>query len=129
MFVFEKSSIYGNTVVDKSLNFSVRIVNLYKYLIKKDKNMFAVYNQLLKSGTSIGANISESQAAASMKDFTNKLAISLKESFETNYWLKILYRAKILEQREFESLSSDNKELIKLLVSIIKTSKEKLKKL
>ena len=127
--MFEKSSIYGNTVVDKSLNFSVRIVNLYKYLIKKDKNMFAVYNQLLKSGTSIGANISESQSAASMKDFTNKLAIFLKESFETNYWLKILYRAKILEQREFESLSSDNKELIKLLVSIIKTSKEKLKKL
>jgi four helix bundle protein len=129
VFVFEKSSIYGNTVVDKSLNFSVRIVNLYKYLIKKDKNMFAVYNQLLKSGTSIGANISESQSAALMKDFTNKLAIFLKESFETNYWLKILYRAKILEQREFESFSSDNKELIKLLVSIIKTSKEKLKKL
>lgn len=129
MFVFERSPAYGNIVVDKSLKFAIRIVNLYKYLNKKDRNLFAVYNQLLKSGTSIGANISESQAATSLKDFTNKLGISLKEGYETDYWLKILYRSEILEEKEFESLSADNKELIKLLTSIIKTSKDKLKKL
>lgn len=129
MFVLENSPVYRNTIVDKSLKFAIRIVNLYKYLVKKDNSLYAIYNQLLRSGTSIGANISESQAAASLKDFTNKLSISLKESYETNYWLQILYRSDILEAREFESLSADTKELIKLLVSIIKTSKEKLIKL
>ncbi len=89
--------------------------------------MYAVYNQLLRSGTSIGANISESQAAASARDFISKLAISLKEGYETNYWLQILYKVKILEEKEFRSLSSDNEELIKLLISIIKTSRSKLK--
>jgi four helix bundle protein len=129
MFVLENSSVYRNTIVDKSFKFAVRIVNLYKYLVKKDKSLYAIYNQLLRSGNSIGANVSESQAAASLKDFTNKLSISLKESYETNYWLQILYGSDILEEREFESLSADIKELIRLLVSIIKTSKEKLRKL
>ncbi len=126
MFIFEKTQAYGNPVVDKSLHFAIRIVRLYRYLIKKDKDMFAVYNQLLKSGTSIGANISESQGAASTKDFLNKLSISLKEGFETDYWLRVLYGSEILDINEFESLDSDNKELIKLLISIIKTSKKKL---
>ena len=129
MFVYEKSPVYGNPVVEKSLEFSIRIVNLYKYLVRRDKSLFAIYNQVLRSGTSIGANISESQAASSLKDFTNKLAISLKESYETGYWLQILYRSKILGEKEFESLNADNKELIKLLISIIRTSKEKLNKL
>ncbi len=88
--------------------------------------MFAVYNQLLRSGASIGANISESQAAASTRDFINKLGISLKEGFETQYWLKILFESEILNKNEYESLDSDNKELIKLLISIIKTSKTRL---
>jgi four helix bundle protein len=128
MFVYEKSPVYGNPVVEKSYKFAIRIINLYKYLVRKDKSLFAIYNQVLRSGTSIGANISESQAASSLKDFTNKLAISLKESYETGYWLRILYRSNILEEKEFESLNSDNKELIKLLISIIRTSKEKLNK-
>jgi four helix bundle protein len=126
MFLFEKSSAYGNPVVDKSLKFAIRIIKLYKYLIKKDKNLFAVYNQLLKSGTSVGANISESQAAISSKDFINKLGISLKEGYETEFWLQVLYDSEILDQKEFYSLNMDNKELIRL-ISIIKTSKEKIK--
>lgn len=129
MFVFEKSIAYGNPVVEKSLKFAIRVVKLYKYLIKKDRNLFAVYNQLLKSGTSIGANISESQAAISTKDFINKLGISLKEGFETDFWLQVLYECEILDEKEFNSLNNDNKELIKLLVSILKTTRNKLKKL
>ena len=126
MFVYEKSPVYGNPVVDKSLKFAIRIVRLYKYLVKKDKDLTAVYNQLLKSGTSIGANISESQGATSTRDFINKLGISLKEGFETDYWLQVLYGSEILDEKEFESLNSDNKELLKILISIIKTSKDKL---
>ena len=126
MFVFEKSPAYGNPVVEKSLKFAIRIVKLYKYLIKKDKNLFAIYNQLLKSGTSIGANISESQAAISSKDFINKLGISLKEGYETDYWLKVMFGSEILDEKEFNSLNTDNKGLIKLLISILKTSRNKL---
>ncbi len=125
MSVYEKSPVYGNPIVDKSLKYAIRIVKLYKYLVKNDKDLTAVYNQLLKSGTSIGANISESQGATSTKDFINKLGISLKEGFETDYWLQVLYGSEILEEKEFKSLNSDNKELLKLLISIIKTSKNK----
>ncbi len=98
MFVFEKSAVYGNPIADKSLKFAIRIVGLYKYLVHKEKDLSAVYKQLLRSGTSIGANISESKAAVSMKDFINKLGISLKECFETEYWLKILFECKILNK-------------------------------
>jgi four helix bundle protein len=109
-----------NPIVDKSFNFSVRIVKLYKYLIKKEKELVSLYNQILRSGTSIAANVSESQAAASRSDFKNKLRISLKESYETEFWLKLFFKSKILEQKEFESLLKDCQELIKLLTSIIK---------
>jgi four helix bundle protein len=125
LFVYEKSPVYGNPIVDKSLKYAIRIVKLYKYLVKNDKDLTAVYNQLLKSGTSIGANISESQGATSTRDFISKLGISLKEGFETDYWLQVLYGSEILEEKEFKSLNSDNKELLKLLISIIKTSKNK----
>ncbi len=75
----------NNPVVEKSFKFSVRIVNCYKYLIKKDKELKSLYNQLSRAGTSIGANIAESQAAASKADFRNKLRISLKEAYETEF--------------------------------------------
>lgn len=78
-----------NPIVKKSFSFAARIVKCYKYLIKKDKKLISLYNQLLKSGTSIGANIAESQAAASKVDFRNKLRISLKEAYETEFWLKL----------------------------------------
>src|SRR3989304_8365639 len=114
-----------NPVVKKSFSFAVRIVKCYKYLIKKDKYLISLYNQLLDAGTSIGANISESQAAASKADFRNKLRISLKEAYETEFWLKLFYKTEILGKKEFESLLKDCLELIKLLTSIIKSVKLK----
>ena len=114
-----------NPVVKKSFAFAIRIVKCYKYLIKKDKSLISLYNQLLRSGTSIGANISESQAAASKTDFRNKLRISLKEAYETEYWLKLFNESEILDKKEFESLLKDCLELIKLLTSIIKNVKLK----
>jgi four helix bundle protein len=104
-----------NPVVNKSFSFAVRIVKCYKYLIKKDKYLISLNNQLLDSGTSIGAYISESQAAASKTDFRNKLRISLKEAYETE----------LLAKKEFESLLYDCVELIKLPTSIIKNVKLK----
>lgn len=115
-----------NPVVKKSFSFAVRIIKCYKYLIKKDKYLLSLYNQLLDSGTSIGANISESQAAASKADFRNKLRISLKEAYETEFWLKLFYETNLLAKNEFESLLKDCLELIKLLTSIIKNVKLKL---
>ncbi|OGU77336.1 MAG: hypothetical protein A2V93_11860 [Ignavibacteria bacterium RBG_16_34_14] len=115
----------SNPVVEKSFSFSVRIVKCYKYLVKKDKDLRSLYNQLLDSGTSIGANIAESQAAASKTDFRNKLRISLKEAYETEFWLKLFFETEILDDKEFQSLSEDCLELIKLLTSIIKNVKIK----
>ena len=112
-----------NPVVKKSFSFAVRIVKCYKYLVKKDKYLLSLYNQLLDSGTSIGANVSESQAAASKADFRNKLRISLKEAYETEFWLKLFYESEILDKKEFESLLEDCLELIRLLTSIIKSVK------
>jgi len=109
-----------NTVVKKSFSFAVRIVKCYKYLIKKEKDLKSLYDQILHSGTSIGANTAESQAAASKTDFRNKLRISLKKAYETEFWLKLFSETKILDKKEFESLLKDCLELIKLLTSIIK---------
>jgi four helix bundle protein len=114
-----------NPVVKKSFSFAIRIVKCYKYLVKKDRYLISLYNQLLDSGTSIGANISESQAAASKADFRNKLRISLKEAYETEFWLKLFYESEILDKKEFESLLKDCLELIRLLTSIIKSVKLK----
>ena len=114
-----------NPILKKSFSFAVRIVKCYKYLVKKDRNLNSLYNQLLKSGTSIGANISESQAAASKADFRNKLRISLKEAYETEYWLRLFNESEILDKKECDSLLKDCWELIKLLTSIIKNVKLK----
>ena len=114
-----------NPILKKSFSFAVRIVKCYKYLVKKDRNLNSLYNQLLKSGTSIKANISESQAAASKADFRNKLRISLKEAYETEYWLRLFNESEILDKKEFDSLLKDCLELIKLLTSIIKNVKLK----
>ena len=85
---------------------------------------FVLSKQLLRSGTSIGANISESQQAQSRADFVNKLNISLKEAYETNYWLRLLRETDYLSPVEFQSVYSDCQELERLLISIIKTSKQ-----
>ncbi len=88
MKVFEKEVSYGNPIVLKSYKFALRIVKFYKYYIDKDRNLEAIFKQLLRSGTSIGANVSESQSAFTKKDFIHKMGISLKEARETEYWLK-----------------------------------------
>ena len=114
----------NNVVEEKSFEFSVRIVNLYKYLTAQ-KQEFVMSKQLLRSGTSIGANVCEAQQAQSQMDFLSKMSISLKESYESDYWLRLLHKTEYLNEDEYQSIVSDCRSLTKLLVSIIKTTKEK----
>ena len=123
MFAFEKEIKYGNALVEKSFDFSTRIVKFYLFLLKNNRHIEPLLKQVLRSGTSIGANISESQSAYTKKDFINKLGISLKESKETEYWLKLLKETGLIGKDEFESLNNDCVELIKLLTTIIKKAK------
>lgn len=113
----------NNTVEEKSFKFAVRIVKMYKYLIEKKKEHI-LSKQLLRSGTSIGANISEAQQAQSSADFISKMSIALKESTETKYWIKLLCETEYLSEEESNSILNDCVELEKLLVSIVKTSKK-----
>ena len=115
----------GNAIVDKSFSFAVRIVNLHKFLIENHK-AFSLGDQLLRSGTSIGANVTEAQDAQSKKNFTAKLSIALKEARETKYWLQLLIATQYLDKadKHVQTLLADMEEIIKLLVSIIKRSKE-----
>jgi four helix bundle protein len=124
MKIFEKNAEYGNPILDKSFKFSSRIVKYYLIRVKEEYLFKDILRQLLRSGTSIGANVAESQEASSKKDFQNKLSIALKEARETEYWLKLLKESSILSEKEFLSLISDCNELIRLLVSIIKKLKE-----
>ena len=113
----------GATVQEKSFRFAVRIVNLCRYLQTEHKE-YVLSKQLLRRGTSIGANVAESQQAQSRADFVNKLNIALKEAYETNYWLRLMFETQYLNTQEFESIVADCKELEKLLIAIVKTSKE-----
>jgi len=112
----------NNIVADKSKLFAIRIVNLYKYLCTEKKE-YVISKQILRSGTSIGANIKESIYAQSKMDFISKLSIALKEASESEYWLELLFNTNYISQPQFESIHSDCVELIKLLTSIIKSSK------
>ena len=112
-----------NIVFDKSFDFAVRIVNLYKYLCYR-KHEYVLSKQILRSGTSIGANISESRHAQSRPDFITKLTIALKEADETHYWICLLHKTQFLTDRQTESILSDCNEVIRLLASIVKRSKE-----
>ena len=114
-----------NVVKDKSLEFAVRIVNLYKFLVNEQKE-FVMSKQILRSGTSIGANIREAEQAQSRADFINKLNIALKEANETEYWLELLHESEYIEEKTFNSIYADCQELIKLLVAITKTQKGEL---
>ena len=109
-----------------SFNFAVRIVKLYQYLTET-KWEYILAKQLLRSGTSIGANLREARFAQSRKDFIAKCSVALKEAGETQYWLELLYRTDILSQKEYDSLSKDCDELVAMLVSTVKTSKAQLK--
>ena len=112
----------ANIVEEKAFLFAVRIVNVNKYL-NQTKKEFTLSKQLLKSGTSIGANIAEAEQAQSRSDFVSKLNIALKEASESKYWIKLLTATGYLNQSESVSLLNDCTEIEKLLVSIIKTSK------
>ena len=113
-----------NVFVDKSKFFAIRIVRAYKYLTA-EKNEYVLSKQLLRSGTSIGANVKEATRGQSKPDFYSKLNIALKEASETEYWLEILYETEYIDKKLFDSINSDCQELIKLLVSITKTQKQK----
>ncbi len=111
-------------LMDKSEAFTGRILRMYKYLLR-EKGEKVCSNQVVRSGTSIGANISESRNAQSTADFIHKLSIALKEADETVYWLKSLHNGGYLNDKEFESIYNDADELVKMLVSSIKTLKRR----
>ena len=110
-----------NITLEKSFDFAVRIVNLYKHMTSNKKE-YVLSKQLLRSGTSIGANITEAQRGQSKADFTAKMSIALKEAYETDYWLRLLYKTEYINANEYESIDKDIKEIICLLMSICKTA-------
>lgn len=112
-----------NVVADKSKNFAIRIIKFYKYLCDEKKE-FVLSKQILRSGTSIGANIRESKNAQSKADFISKMNIALKEADETAYWMELLWESEILEKSQVIDLYKLNTELIKLLTAIIKSGKK-----
>lgn len=111
----------NNVIQDKSDAFALRIVGLYKHLV--DKSEYVLSKQILRSGTSIGANVVESIYSISKREFIAKMQISLKECAETEYWLNLLYKGKFLDKKIYDSLTMDCKELLRMLTAIIKTSK------
>jgi four helix bundle protein len=114
----------GSVLHIKSYAFAVRIVNMFLHLTDYDWKLKTIYKQVLKSGTSISANVHESEFAQSPSDFISKLHIALKEANETMNWLNLLHDTSFLSDKEFESMSQDCSELIALLVSSIKTVKK-----
>ncbi len=111
------------TVESKSFRFAVRIVKLCKYL-NTDKREYVLSKQLLRAGTSVGANIAEAEQAQSRADFIAKMNIALKETVETNYWLRLLEASDYLTKDEFSSIHSDCRDLEKMLTAIIKSAKK-----
>jgi len=111
-----------NVIVDQSYNFAIRIVNTYKFL-SSEKKEFILSKQLLKSGTSIGANVTEAQGAISTADFSSKISIAYKECLETKYWLKLLHDTKFIEQDSFRSMFKEADEMAKILFSILKKTR------
>ena len=112
-----------SVVEKKSFRFAIRIVKLYQYL-RSTKKEFVLSKQLMRSGTSIGANIAEAQQAQSRADFVAKMNIALKESAETDYWLRLLHATDYLTEQEFASVHSDCDELGKMLTSILKSARK-----
>lgn len=113
----------GNAVLDKSFAFAVRIVKLAQFLLK-ERGESVLSRQVLRSGTSIGANVEEAQAAQSRMDFISKMAIASKEARETRYWLRLLKETHQLDAKHVASLLEDCEELMRLLTAIVKTSQE-----
>ena len=127
-FSIQKGSQFkmkDNILYTKSIAFAIRCVNLYKHLTTEKKE-FVLSKQLLRSGTSVGANIRESRNAQSPADFINKLSIALKEADETQYWFELLHHTDFITDEEFTSINADVDELISILTSVIKKAKTKL---
>ncbi len=112
-----------HVIEQKSFRFAVRIVNLCKHL-RSTKKEYTLSKQLLRSGTSIGANVAEAQQAQSKADFISKLSISLKETTETKYWIRLLRATDYMNETEYQSILSDCVEIERILVSTLKTLKE-----
>ena len=108
---------------DKSKRFAIRIVNTYQYLCEEQKE-FVLSKQLLRSGTSIGANLAEAEFAFSRKEFLSKMYIALKETSETKYWLELLVETDYLTRQQFDSLYADAEELSKMLTATTKTIRD-----
>ncbi len=116
-----------NILKEKAYKFALRIVKLYQYLAN-EKREFVMSKQVLRSGTSIGANIEEANQAQSKMDFIHKLSISQKESYETHYWIRLLRDSDFLSEKLANSLLEDCEEIQKLITSSIKTAKTNLQK-
>ena len=112
----------SSITLEKSRKFAIKIYNLYKYLCE-EKREYVLAKQLLRSGTSIGANLTEARYSVSRKEFIVKAQISLKETAETEYWLDLLKEINLLSPIEYESIIKDCKEILRLLISTIKTTK------
>jgi four helix bundle protein len=112
-----------NIIKDKSYKFALDIINIYKQMI--NQNEFILSKQLVRSGTSIGANIEEAIAAQSRKDFISKMSISSKEARETNYWLRLLRDSKLCEKIDLTNVIKSSEEIIAILTSIVKTTQKK----
>jgi len=116
----------NNIIQEKSFAFAVRVVNLYKYLTSEKKE-YVLSKQLLRSGTSVGANVEESIGGQSDKDFLSKLSIAYKEARESKYWLRLLLETNYLDQEQATSLLADVEEICKIIGAIQKTMKVKIK--
>jgi len=114
-----------NIIQEKSFKFAIRIINCYRYLIDVKKE-YILSKQILRSGTSIGANVEEAIGGQSEKDFVNKISIAYKESRETNYWLKLLKETNFIDTKMLTSINNDCEEIIKIITSIQKTIKSNI---
>ena len=112
----------GNAIQDKTKAFAIKIINCYKFLTE-EQHEFVMSKQMLRCGTSIGANTRESKNAQSRNDFLSKLSIALKEADETDYWLDLLHSTDYIDNDMYDSLATDCSEIIKILTAIIKTLK------
>ena len=111
-----------NVVKNKSFDFALRIIKFYKFLVDVKKE-YILSKQILRSGTAIGALVREAEQGESKADFIHKMSIGLKEANETDYWIELLFKSDYIDKKTYSSISSDLKELLKLLISIIKTTK------
>ncbi len=121
-FIEELGMKTENIVADKSKAFAIRIIKMYRYLCNEKKE-YILSKQIMRSGTSIGANVKEAACAFSKPDFYNKIGIALKEASESEYWLELLHETEYLTDVQFNSIYSDCQELLKLLMSISRTKK------